>query len=223
MTEQSVFLPVAAAYDRWSSGYDSYENPMVFAAEQIVRGFTDVQGKDVVEPGCGTGRNLAALKALGARSVTGLDLSDGMLAKARARDPAFRLVRHDITQGLPLPDESADLVLFCLALEHIGDLAGVLREAARLLRPTGRIAIIEIHPFVSQGGTAAHFRDAAGEVRMPTFPHRFSDYLNALADAGLRVAACHEWRPRDFDAPPEKALKRGPDFPLVVEFSAVRL
>jgi malonyl-CoA O-methyltransferase len=58
---------------------------------------------------------------------------------------------------------------------------------------------------------------------MPTYPHRFCDYLNAFAGAGLRLNACREWRPRDFGSPaPLKALKRGPDFPLVVEFSAVR-
>jgi malonyl-CoA O-methyltransferase len=222
MADQTDFLSVAAAYDHWSRHYDGYDNPLVFAADQIVRGFADARDKDVVEFGCGTGRNLAALKALGACGVTGLDLSDGMLAKARERDAGFRLLHYDMTQPVPLPDASADLVLFCLALEHVADLGHAFKESARLLRPAGRVAVIEIHPFLSQGGTAAHFRDEAGEVRMPTFPHRFSDYLNAFSTAALRVDTCREWRPRDFAAPPAKALKRGPDFPLVVEFSAVR-
>jgi ubiquinone/menaquinone biosynthesis C-methylase UbiE len=172
--------------------------------------------------GAAPAATLAAFKALGARTATGLDLSDGMLAKARERDPSFRLLRHDMTQVVPLPHASADLVLFCLALEHIADLARALTEAGRLLRPAGRVAIVEIHPFVSQDGTAAHFRDQAGEVRMPTYPHRFSDYLNAFEAAGLRAAACREWRPRDLAEASAKMLKRGADFPLVVEFSAVR-
>ncbi len=224
MSERTVFLPVADAYDRWAALYDGYDNPMVFAAAKVIQaGFADVVGKDVVELGCGTGRNLAALKALGARTLVGCDLSDGMLAKARERDPAFRLLRHDMAQSVPIPDASADLVLFCLTLEHVADLAHPLAEARRLLRPDGRIAVIEIHPFVTQGGVSAHFQDNGGEVRMPTYPHRFCDYLNAIAGAGLRLNACREWRPWDFGSPaPLKALKRGPDFPLVVEFSAVR-
>jgi malonyl-CoA O-methyltransferase len=229
VTEPNLFLPVADAYDRWSASYDSDDNPLVFAATQAIRaGFADARrteggarGADIVEFGCGTGRNLALLKALGARTLTGCDLSEGMLAKARARDAAFRLLRHDMTRPLPLPDASADLVLFCLALEHVADLSAPLGEARRLLRPAGRVAVIEIHPFLAQEGVAAHFRDAAGEVRMPAFPHRFSDHLNAFAGAGLRVAACREWRARDLREPPPKALKRGPDFPLLVEFSAV--
>ncbi|HZH27625.1 MAG TPA: methyltransferase domain-containing protein [Azospirillaceae bacterium] len=224
----AVFLPVADAYDRWSGLYDSYDNPMVFAATAVIRAGLagtpgwDVRGADVVEFGCGTGRNLAMLKAHGARTLVGCDLSVGMLAKARARDAAFRLLRHDMAEPLPLPDASADLVLFCLSLEHVGDPGAPLREARRLLRPSGRVAVIEIHPFVSQGGVSAHFRDEAGEVRMPTFAHRFCDHLNAFAGAGLRVDACREWRPRDLGpSVPAKVLKRGPDVPLVVEFSAV--
>jgi malonyl-CoA O-methyltransferase len=138
MSERTVFLPIADAYDRWAALYDGYDNPMVFAAAQVIQaGFADVVGKDVVELGCGTGRNLAALKALGARTLVGCDLSDGMLAKARERDPAFRLLRHDMAQPVPMPDASADLVLFCLTLEHVADLAHPLAEARRLLRPDG--------------------------------------------------------------------------------------
>lgn len=221
MAERTDHLPVEEAYDRWSAGYDAYDNPMVFAAAQVVGGFADVAGLDVVELGCGTGRNLAALRDMGARSLTGCDLSQGMLDKARARDPRFTLFRHDLARPVPLPAACADLVLFCLALEHMAGLEAPLREAGRLLRPGGRVAVVEIHPFLSQGGVGAHFKDAGGEVRMPTVPHRFMDYLNAFAAAGLRVAACREWRPVDFGVPaPLKALKRGPEFPLVVEFSA---
>ncbi|MCC7049137.1 MAG: class I SAM-dependent methyltransferase [Alphaproteobacteria bacterium] len=220
MAEESVFLPVAEAYDRWAPGYDAYDNPMVFAAAQAVEAMaTRAAGRDVFEFGCGTGRNLAVLKRHGAAAVAGCDLSEGMLARARERDPAFSLLRHDMNLPLDRPAGSADLVLFSLALEHVAELGAPLSEAKRILRPGGAIAVIEIHPALSLGGLAAHFKDAAGEVRMPTFAHCFADYLNAFAALDLRVAHCREWRPRDFAVPaPDKALRRGADHPLVVEF-----
>ncbi len=133
------------------------------------------------------------------------------------------LFQQDMLQPLPLADGSADLVLFSLAVEHVGDLISPLREARRLLRPDGTVALIEIHPFLAIENVAAHFRDGAMEVHMPTFPHRFCDYINAIAAAGLRITECREWRPRDFQGPlPEKVLKRGPDAPLLVEFSLRR-
>lgn len=214
-------LTVEAAYDRWAQAYDAADNPMVFAATRaLAASLPDVSGRDVFEFGCGTGRNLAFLKAAGARSLAGCDLSDGMLAQARRRLPdGAALLRHDMRLPLPLPAAGSDLVLFCLSLEHIAALEPPLAEARRLLRPGGEIVIVEIHPFVSQSGVAAHFIDAGEEVRMPAFPHRFSDYLTAFAALDLRVAACREWRPRDLGPDvPARALKRGADTPLVVEW-----
>lgn len=213
-------LSVEAAYDRWAAAYDATDNPMVFGATRALAASAgDFAGGDIFEFGCGTGRNLAFLKATGARSVAGCDLSEGMLAEARRRDRALDVFRHDMREPLPRAAGSADLVLFCLALEHVADLHAPLEQARRLLKPGGAIAIIEIHPFVSQTGVAAHFIDGAEEVRMPAFAHRFHEYLNAFAGLGLRLAACREWRPADLGPDvPARALKRGAQYPLVVEF-----
>jgi malonyl-CoA O-methyltransferase len=224
MSETTIFLSIPDAYNRWSAFYDDYDNPMVFGAGQIVQKYAEhVAGQDVIEFGCGTGRNLARLKHHGAAKLVGCDLSQGMLEQARACDPAFVLLQRDMTQPLPLADSSADFVLFSLTLEHVGDLVPPLREARHLLRPAGTIAVIEIHPFMSLGNIAAHFRDGGTIVEMPTFSHNFSDYINAISRAGLSITKCREWRPRDFQGPiPNKVLKRGPDFPLLVEFSLHR-
>lgn len=218
---RTVRLTVAEAYDRWSDAYDDYPNSLVFSATQVVAGLTlGVAGQDVVEFGCGTGRNLEILKQGGAASLTGLDLSPGMLAKAAERNLGATLIEHDMTWPAPLPDACADLVLFSLTLEHIAAPAAPLREARRLMRPGGRITVVEIHPFLSLGGLAAHFILDGEQVEMPTWPHSFADHLNAFAQAGLVVAGCKEWRPRDLGPDtPERVFKRGADTPLVVEFS----
>lgn len=222
--KNNLFLPVAQAYDWWASFYDSYDNPMVFGASQAVDLLAnDAGGKTVVEFGCGTGRNLARLKQGGAEKLIGCDVSPGMLEKARSRDPEFILVQQDMTQAFPLADGIADWVLFSLALEHVSDLTTPLREARRLLRVNGKIIVIEIHPFMSLGNVSAHFRDGDDIVRMPTFPHHFSDYINAAAALRLEINTCRKWRPRDFQgAPPEKVFKRGPDVQMLVEFTLTK-
>lgn len=216
----TIHLSVEAAYDRWAGFYDGYDNPMVFVAGHAVASLAAIAaGKDVFEFGCGTGRNLAVLKDVGAVGFGGCDLSEGMLEQARRRDPAFRLMRHDMTMPLAQPDGSADVALFCLSLEHVGELMSPLGEARRILRPGGRMAIVEIHPFLAIGGVAAHFDADGSEVRMPTFAHSFGDYLNTFAALGLSVEHCREWCPRDLPEPvPPKVLKRGADIPLAVQF-----
>ncbi len=215
----SYFLSVPEAYDRWAASYDAYDNPMVFMATQALPASLAAvaHGARVFEFGCGTGRNLAALAALGAREVEGCDFSGGMLQQSAA---GHRTFRHDMTHPLTHPVTPADLVLFCLTLEHVETLDVPLASASRILAPGGRVAIFEIHPFLSLGGTAAHFVEADGtEIRMPTYPHTFSTFLNAFARAGLGVESCREWRPCDLAAPaPAKVLKRGGEFPLLVEF-----
>jgi len=224
MTGKARFLPVAEAYDRWATSYDRQGNPMVFAARRAVAALAaTAEGLGVVEFGCGTGRNLSLLRRHGARPLWGCDLSEGMLAVARERDPTPRLWRQDMAATLPLPEGAADLALFSLSLEHVARLEGPLAEARRVVRPGGRIVIAEIHPFLTLGGVGAHFHDGAGEVRMPSFAHGIADYLNAFAALGLTVASCREWRARDLgEGAPSRALKRGPDHPLLLEFSLLR-
>lgn len=214
----SHFLSVPDAYDRWAASYDGYDNPMVFIATHAVPASLAAvaHGARVFEFGCGTGRNLAALAALGARDVEGCDFSGGMLQ----RSGSHRTFRHDMTQPLTHPVTPADLVLFCLTLEHVEQLDVPLASAARILAPGGRVAVFEIHPFLSLSGAAAHFVEADGtEIRMPAYPHSFSTFINAFARSGLCVESCREWRPCDVVAPvPPKVLKRGAEFPLLVEF-----
>lgn len=224
MNDEHIFLSITEAYDRWASFYDACDNPMVFGASQVVERLSnDARGKVIAEFGCGTGRNLAQLKQAGAERLIGCDLSSGMLEQARARDPEFTLFQQDMGRPLPLADGIADWVLFSLVLEHVSDLASSLREARRLLHENGKIAVIEIHPFLSLSNVSAHFREGDNIVRMATFPHRFSDYINASANVGLAINECREWLPRDFQgAAPEKVFKRGLDVPLLVEFTLMK-
>jgi malonyl-CoA O-methyltransferase len=214
------FLSVRDAYDRWSAFYDAYDNPMVYMASQALEAglATRVSGKALFEFGCGTGRNLATLRNAGAGRVTGCDLSPGMLAIANPISSDVFV--HDMSEPLPIDSGQFDVVLFTLTLEHLENLELPLREAARIIRENGSIHLYEIHPFLSLSGVAAHFQDGEEEVRMPAYPHQFADYLRAFASAGLFVTECREWRPADLGTPaPLKAMKRGPDFPMLVEFS----
>lgn len=219
--EKEVFLSVQSAYDRWSKSYDDYDNPMVFAAGQVIAtNLGDLSGVSLFEFGCGTGRNLAQIKALGAKTLSGCDFSEGMLEVGRNRDQTFQTFQHDMNLRSDVSSASIDVALFCLTLEHIEDLQFPLQEAKRIVRPSGRIEIIEIHPFVSMGGVAAHFKDNGEEVHMPTYPHQFADYLKAFRDLSLSVIRCREWRPIDFGMNiPSKTLKRGIEFPIVVQFT----
>jgi SAM-dependent methyltransferase len=92
-------------------------------------------GRDVLEVGCGTGLILERLARV-ASHAEGIDLSPGMLEKARARGLT---VKEASATALPYPDACFDLVVSFKVLAHVPDLATALAEMARVCRPGGRI------------------------------------------------------------------------------------
>jgi SAM-dependent methyltransferase len=117
-------------------------------------------GREVcVELGCGTGVNAARLRLLGWEPV-GMDLSARMLSYARGRLPT---VRADVAR-LPVRTGSVAAVAAVMISTDVPDYPAVLREAARILRPGGRLVHIGVHPCFC-GGFADRTDPAAIVIR----------------------------------------------------------
>lgn len=193
---------IAALYDRWAPTYDTDENRTRDLAGEVLRAeLAELAGGDIVELGCGTGRNTSWL-AERARSLVAMDFSCAMLGRARERarreglGERVRFLEHDVRTALPLDAVSADLVAIALVLEHIEDLGFVFGECARLLRPGGLLWMCELHPYRQWAGGQAQF-SVPGErerTRVPAFVHEASEYVNAGIETGLRVRRMGEWR-----------------------------
>lgn len=107
----------------------------------------DLSGLRVVDLGCGFGWFCRWVRAQGAARVLGLDLSENMLARARAEtaDPAIIYARTDL-EDLALPPASFDLAYSALALHYLPDLAPLLATLHRALVPGGRFVFSMEHP-----------------------------------------------------------------------------
>jgi 2-polyprenyl-3-methyl-5-hydroxy-6-metoxy-1,4-benzoquinol methylase len=99
-----------------------------------------------LDAGCGDGRFLAALAAIGPvpKRVVGVDIADTILATARRAAAAAgldpELVRGNL-ERLPLADAEFDLVVSIQVVEHLLDPAAGVRELARVLRPGGALLL----------------------------------------------------------------------------------
>jgi demethylmenaquinone methyltransferase/2-methoxy-6-polyprenyl-1,4-benzoquinol methylase len=155
---------VEAMFDRIAPRYDLMNRLMTFGIDRRWRRRTIAAlglraGDRVLDLACGSGDLAAAALRAGAR-VVGLDFSTGMLRAARARGLGYPLVRGDAL-ALPLPDTSIDAVVSGFALRNFVDLAGAFAESARVLRPHGRIALLEVDRPASallRLGHAVYFR-----------------------------------------------------------------
>ena len=99
--------------------------------------------RDVLEVGCGTGLILERLASV-AREAAGVDLSLGMVQKARAR--GLRVALGSATK-LPFASDRFDLVCSFKVLAHVPDIAGALAEIARVTRPGGYMALEFYNPW----------------------------------------------------------------------------
>lgn len=133
-------------FDRISPVYDAMNRAMTagldrtwrrIAAEAVVR-----PGDEVLDACCGTG-DLALADQLAGGRVTGVDFSERMLVRARGKSDTVEWVQADVTE-LPFADASFDAVTIGFGIRNVPDLDAGLVELARVLRPGGRLACLEI-------------------------------------------------------------------------------
>jgi demethylmenaquinone methyltransferase / 2-methoxy-6-polyprenyl-1,4-benzoquinol methylase len=133
-------------FDRIAPVYDAMNRLMTAgldqrwrreAAEAVVRA-----GDRVLDSCCGTGDLAIAAAAAGGR-VTGCDFSEPMLERARSKAPEIDWVAGDAL-ALPFADASFDAATVGFGVRNLSDLDKGLHELRRVLRPGGRVAILEI-------------------------------------------------------------------------------
>jgi demethylmenaquinone methyltransferase / 2-methoxy-6-polyprenyl-1,4-benzoquinol methylase len=137
---------VRSMFDRIAPVYDVMNRVMTagldlrwrrLAAESVVR-----PGDRVLDAACGTGDLAIADKKAGASRVTGLDFSEKMLERAR-RKAQLEWVQGDML-ALPFADATFDAATVGFGVRNVADLELALRELRRVVRPGGRVAILEI-------------------------------------------------------------------------------
>jgi SAM-dependent methyltransferase len=187
-------LATRDAYAAWAASYDEPGNQLLELEQPIVREILDGLPLGVaLDAACGTGRHAAYLASLG-HEVIGVDSSPEMLALARAKVPGGEFHESDLL-GLPLDDDSVDLVVCAIALTHVPDLEAAFIELVRVLRPRGHLVLSDSRGVVRNVGLPLVKRAPDGEVGyMPTHARLASDYLAAALPLGLQVRRCEEPR-----------------------------
>jgi len=161
MTAETGTLPaegVRTMFDRIAPVYDAMNHLMTagldrrwrrIAAEAVVR-----RGDSVLDACCGTGDFAVADARAGGR-VTGLDFSERMLERARAKSSAVEWVQGDAL-ALPFEDGSFDAATVGFGVRNLESLERGLAELRRVLRPGGRLGVLEITR--PRGGLAPFYR-----------------------------------------------------------------
>ena len=160
----------------------------------------DIFGKDVVHLQCHIGLDTLSLKHLGARSVTGLDFSAQAIAAARdfaeRAGTEARFVEASVYDAPSALGETYDIAFVTWgAINWLDDIAAWARAVATVLRPGGRLYLLEGHPQMSQYEAGERGLELAYDWRTPADgPLMFDDPQTYTGDdRPLRHQRHYEW------------------------------
>lgn len=210
--DDEAFFAGYAALPRSKKGFDGApEWPSLRAL------LPELKGVDVLDLGCGYGWFCRFAAEAGANHVTGIELSERMLDKARADTASVNVTyeRGDM-EGLALPDAAFGVVYSSLAFHYVENFYGLIETIARALKPGGRLVFSMEHPlFTAPSRPGWHEID--GRKIWPLDDYlkegpRVTEWLgarvvkqhrtlatvaNTLVSAGLAIRHLEEWGPSD--------------------------
>src|SRR5262245_11212755 len=176
---------IEQTFDNFAASFDSKLAKLLYRAPELVAGMLAdselraTKQLDILDAGCGTGL-CGPLMAPYARRLVGVDLSERMLAQARARGTYDELVKGELTAYLSGATEAFDVIVSADTLVYFGPLESVAAAAANALRPGGRL-IFTVEEMVEASGDAGHSLSLHGR-----YCHSRQYLERVLKDVNLR-------------------------------------
>lgn len=202
-----------------------------------------LQDLDVVDLGCGYGWFSRYAAEQGARTVTGLDVSEKMLERARDTTEASQVsyLQADLDQ-LDLPTAAFDLAYSSLTLHYLPDLPRLLRNVHDALRPGGNLLFSIEHPIYMASLKPGWVVDAEGRRCWPVdhyqdegerrtdwlaegvikYHRTLGSLLNAVIDAGFAIRHVEDWGPSAAQVEALPALAEERERPMLLLVAAQR-
>jgi len=188
-------VSIQTAYNDWAATYDLDRN-LTRDLDQVVtrKILAHRRCRSILETGCGTGKNTILLAEIGER-VLALDFSEPMIEQAKEKISLDHVTFAvaDLTCSWPCDDQSVDLIVCNLVLEHISDLPLIFSEAFRALAVGGEFFICELHPFRQYQGIKANFKREQQTTVIPAFVHHISEFIHTAHTKGLTIESFNEW------------------------------
>jgi len=174
-------------YQKHATRYDTFVEPFNTALRRIgLKMFPPREGMLVLDVGCGTGTSLRLYHDAGCRAF-GIDLSLSMLAVARNKLGQRADLRLGDASQMPYPDGIFDLVVAMFILHEIpGEIRPlVMGETVRILKPDGRILLIDYHSGRISFPTGWFYKTVSLLFEIAAGRKHFKNYRDFMAKKGL--------------------------------------
>lgn len=184
------------AYDIWSVNYDDQPGNLMLDLDDtlfsnLLQGL-DLANKQVADIGCGTGRHWDKLLKHKPESLTGFDVSAGMLKRLEQKFPMAQT--YQITDNLftDVPDQSYDTIISTLTVAHIKNIEEALQAWCRILKPGGDIIITDFHPGTLAYGGKRTFKHHDTQIVVQNYVHQLAEIKEIMLNNNFTLVAQEE-------------------------------
>jgi ubiquinone/menaquinone biosynthesis C-methylase UbiE len=196
-------LPPVRAYEYWARTYDQRDNnALLYAEEQSTIPILNsmiLDEKDIIDFGCGTGRQLSRCFGRNARSIVGIDFSREMLLRASGKTLPTEntLLLEASLESLPFRNSQFDVGIATLVLSHCRTLSIPIAEMSRVLRSGSRVLVSDWHPENDRRGWKRVFEVLSPDGTMnryaaKSYHHSLSEFRSQFHDHGFVVEQVQE-------------------------------
>jgi cytosine/adenosine deaminase-related metal-dependent hydrolase/ubiquinone/menaquinone biosynthesis C-methylase UbiE len=182
-------LGLSDGFRLWARSYDAEANPMLSLERRVLEPLLPLMdGLNVLDLGCGTGRWLQIAKAAGARRLVGIDLSPEMLSQAREKLGEAATLHCSDYVSAPVQRASSDVALCNFVLSYLDDLCDFARHVKKILRDGGSLFVTDVHPETAR---VLNWRRGARDGRefqeILTSERPLPEVIAAFRDAGFAI------------------------------------
>lgn len=181
----------APAYDLWSEKYDHQPGNLMLDLDERLFGCllsgVDITHKKVADIGCGTGRHWAKLFNRQPHSLSGFDVSAGMLNQLKMKFPAAEthLLKDNLMDNVATGN--FDTVLSTLTVAHIKNLEAALLSWCRIINKGGDILLTDFHPDLLAAGGQRTFKHGDTHIAVRNYVHKVAHVKAIFALKDWRV------------------------------------
>lgn len=188
--------PSEAAYDLWAAEYDNQPDNLMLALDEqifaILLDTIDIKNKVVADMGCGTGRQWPKILSKQPESLTGYDVSGGMLDELKRKYPQAHTVKLEGDLVPQLKANSIDVIVSTLTVAHIDNIDDVVEAWVKALKPNASVIITDFHPEALAMGGKRTFSVQNKKISIRNNVHPVNMLVMKLAAYGFEVAALEE-------------------------------
>lgn len=187
---------VVEAYDIWAENYDLQPGNLMLDLDEILfaklLANLNLENKAIADIGCGTGRHWAKIFKQNPESLTGFDVSPGMLKKLSDKFPEAKTYVIADNNFEDIANDTYDAILSTLTVAHIEGIEDALQTWCRIIKKHGDMIITDFHPNALASGGKRTFRHGNKHIAVQNFVHTTDIIKQIILKEGFTVIAHQE-------------------------------